>query len=157
MFAYGLRNPWRFAWDGQRIYIGDVGQSAREEINVLSVFEAGANLGWSVMEGSRCVAAGCVTAGLVLPVLEYTHAEGCSVTGGVVSRGGRVPALAGHYLYGDFCSGFVRSFRYTGEATDLRSWHSLRTDGLVSFGTDGHGDVYLVSIGGSVWRIESAP
>ncbi|HSJ28345.1 MAG TPA: PQQ-dependent sugar dehydrogenase [Acidimicrobiia bacterium] len=154
LFAYGLRNPWRFAWDGLRIYIGDVGQSTREEIDVLSIFEAGSNLGWSVMEGSRCVTAGCSTAGLVLPVVEYTHAEGCSVTGGVVYRGSSVPALVGHYLYGDFCSGFVRTFRYTGEAADARDWQSLRTDGLVSFGTDGHGEVYLVSIHGTVWRIE---
>ena len=155
LFAYGLRNPWRFAWDGRRIYIGDVGQGAREEVDVLSVFESGANLGWSLMEGSTCFVAGCSSAGLVLPVTEYTHSDGCSITGGYVYRGAAIPALQGHYLYGDFCSGFVRSFRYTGIAEEVRSWPALATGSLVSFGTDGADELYLVSIGGSVWRIDS--
>jgi hypothetical protein len=155
LFAYGLRNPWRFAWDGPRIYIGDVGQGEREEVDVISVFETGANLGWSLMEGSTCFIAGCSSAGLVLPVAEYEHSEGCSITGGYVYRGAAIPALRGHYLYGDFCSGFVRSFRYTGIAEDARSWPALATASLVSFGTDGAGELYLVSIGGSLWRIEN--
>lgn len=155
VFAYGLRNPWRFGWDGLRMYIGDVGQDRREEIDVISGFDAGANFGWPLMEGSLCFVAGCSPDGLVLPVVEYSHAEGCSVVGGHVYRGSAVPALAGHYFYGDFCSGFVRSFRYTGVASDRRSWPALSTGGLVSFGVDGGGELYLVSIGGSVWRIES--
>lgn len=155
LFSYGLRNPWRFAWDGQRVYIGDVGQNAREEIDVLSTFDVGANLGWSVMEGSACFDPGCSAAGLVLPVAEYTHDLGCSVTGGYVYRGSAIPELVGHYLYGDFCSGSVWSFRYTGVASEERSWPGLSTDGLVSFGVDGIGEMYLVSIGGTVWRIES--
>lgn len=153
MFAYGLRNPWRFAWDGQRLYIGDVGQSVREEIDVISIHEVGSNLGWSQLEGSRCFVAGCSAAGTVLPVVEYTHNDGCSVTGGVVYRGPAIPALVGHYLYGDFCSGFVRSFRYTGVASDLRIWPTLHTESLVSFGNDGSGEILVVSIGGGVWRV----
>ncbi|MDX1449208.1 MAG: PQQ-dependent sugar dehydrogenase, partial [Acidimicrobiia bacterium] len=153
LFAYGLRNPWRFAWDGQRLYVGDVGEGSREEIDVLSIYQAGANLGWARLEGSRCLVAGCSSSGTVLPVLEYSHDDGCSVTGGVVYRGASIPGLVGHYLYGDFCSGFVRSFRYTGEAAELRAWPSLQTSSLVSFGTDGFGEVYLVSIGGTVWRV----
>jgi hypothetical protein len=153
LFAFGLRNPWRFSWDGQRIYIGDVGQNAREEIDVLSVFDAGSNLGWSLMEGSRCYVTGCSTAGLVLPVAEYGHGEGCSVTGGLVYRGTAIPELSGQYFYGDFCSGFVRSFRYTGAASEGRSWPTLSTPSLVSFGTDGAGEMYVVSIGGTVSKV----
>lgn len=154
LFAYGLRNPWRFSWDGQRMYIGDVGQNAREEIDVVSIHDAGANLGWPLMEGTRCFVPGCSATGLVLPVSEYTHADGCSVTGGYVYRGTDLPELVGHYLYGDFCSGFVRSFRFTGVASEPRSWPSLRAAGLVSFGVDGRGELLVVSIGGSIWRIE---
>jgi hypothetical protein len=153
LFAFGLRNPWRFSWDSQRIYIGDVGQNAREEIDVLSVFDAGSNLGWSLMEGSRCYVAGCSAAGLVLPVAEYGHVEGCSVTGGLVYRGTAIPELSGQYFYGDFCSGFVRSFRYTGAASEGRSWPTLSTPSLVSFGTDGAGEMYVVSIGGTVSKV----
>lgn len=155
LFAYGLRNPWRFSWDGQRAYIGDVGQGAREEVDVLSVFEAGANLGWSLMEGSRCFVPGCSAEGLVLPVLEYDHGQGCSISGGYVYRGTSIPELAGHYFYGDFCSGFVRSFRYTGDAADARAWPALQTDDLVSFGTDGTGELFVVSLGGSVARVDA--
>lgn len=156
LFAYGLRNPWRFAWDGERIYIGDVGQGAREEIDVVSIHDRGANFGWRLMEGSICYVSGCSSNGLTLPVLDYDHGQGCSVTGGVVYRGTAIPALSGHYFYGDFCSGFVRSFRYTGGAEDRLSWPSLATGSLVSFGTDGAGEVYVVSIVGTVARIDPA-
>jgi glucose/arabinose dehydrogenase len=153
LFAYGLRNPWRFAWDGERMYIGDVGQNSREEIDVVSRFGAGANLGWPRMEGSLCLTGSCSGNDLVLPVAEYTHSQGCSVTGGYVYRGAAIPAADGHYFYGDFCSGRVWSFRYTGQASEQRTWPNLVTDGLVSFGVDGNGELYLVSIRGSVWRI----
>lgn len=153
LFAFGLRNPWRFAWDGERMYIGDVGQNSREEIDVISQFQTGANLGWSRMEGTLCLSGGCSDADLVRPVAEYSHSQGCSVTGGYVYRGSAIPAAVGHYFYGDFCSGRVWSFRYTGEASDQRSWPGLGTDGLVSFGVDGNGELYLVSIQGSVWRV----
>ncbi|MDH3517830.1 MAG: PQQ-dependent sugar dehydrogenase, partial [Acidimicrobiia bacterium] len=153
LFAYGLRNPWRFSIDGQRFYIGDVGQSAREEVDVISTFQSGANLGWSIMEGSVCFgASSCNKLGLALPVLEYTHAEGCSITGGVVYRGAAIPELSGHYLYGDFCTGFVRSFRYTGGVADTRQW-PFTVSRLVSFGVDGSGEVYVISLDGTVSRI----
>ncbi len=153
LFAYGVRNPWRFSIDGQRFYIGDVGQGAREEVDVISTFQSGANLGWSVMEGSLCFGAStCNKTGLILPVLEYTHAEGCSITGGVVYRGSAIPELDGHYFYGDFCKGFVRSFRYTGGVADARQW-PFTVGRLVSFGVDGSGEVYVVSLDGSVSKI----
>lgn len=153
LFASGLRNPWRFSVDGLRFYIADVGQGAREEVDVLSIFEAGANLGWSIMEGSLCVGSSvCKTTGLVFPVAEYSHDDGCSITGGHVYRGTAIPELDGHYFYGDFCSGFVRSFRYTGGTADARQW-PFSVGNLASFGTDGFGELYLISLGGTVSKL----
>lgn len=153
LFAYGLRNPWRFSVDGHRLYIGDVGQNAREEVDVVSIFQAGANLGWSIMEGSLCFGSStCNTAGLVLPVLEYPHPDGCSITGGYVYRGTAIPELAGHYFYGDFCSGFIRSFRYNGGIADAKQW-PFSVGNVVSFGTDGFGELYVVSLNGTVSKV----
>jgi glucose/arabinose dehydrogenase len=158
-FVYGLRNPWRFSFDGHRIYIGDVGQNAWEEIDVITTADAGANLGWPVLEGAHCYkpSRGCNGAGKVFPVAEYGHGDGCSVTGGYVYRGATFPELAGHYFYGDFCSGWVRSFRYGGSlgALDSKDWTaSLGTiGGLTSFGVDSSGELYVMSTGGTVWKI----
>lgn len=154
LFAYGLRNPWRFSFDSRRVYIGDVGQGAWEEIDVLSTFDAGANLGWSIMEGTHCYgAATCATGGVVLPVTEYSHSGGaCSVTGGYVYRGSAIPELVGHYLYGDFCAGWIKSFRYTGTAEDPRTW-GIAVGFLTSFGTNGFGELYVTSTDGSVRKI----
>jgi glucose/arabinose dehydrogenase len=162
IWAYGLRNPFRIAVDRPtgHLYTGDVGQGAVEEIDVQpSTSRGGLNYGWNVLEGSQCYrpASGCDRSGLVPPVYEYTHAEGCSVTGGVVYRGCRMPDLAGTYFFGDLCSGFVRSFRFAnGQATDLRSWtDGLRgIDSLASFGLDAEGEVYLVDLDGEVYRLE---
>jgi glucose/arabinose dehydrogenase len=110
IWAYGLRNPWRFSFDALTgdLYIGDVGQGAREEIDFQPASSSGGeNYGWRVMEGSLCFnpASGCNTSGKVLPIAEYDHNTGCSVTGGYVYRGSRYPLLRGHYFYGDFCTG----------------------------------------------------
>src|SRR5262245_28448844 len=110
IWAYGLRNPWRFSFDSltHDIYIGDVGQSNIEEINFQAANSSGGeNYGWSVMEGSSCFnpSSGCNQSGKVLPIAEYSHALGCSVTGGYVYRGSNYPSLYGHYFYGDFCTG----------------------------------------------------
>ncbi len=158
VWAYGLRNPWRFSFDGHRLYVADVGQGSWEEIDVLTTASGGANLGWSIMEGSHCFrpSSGCDQTGLVLPVFEYGHGEGCSVTGGYVYRGTGIPELAGHYFYGDFCSGWVRSFRYTGEGVaDGWDWSAdLGTiASLTSFGTDGTGELYVTSGEGTVHKI----
>lgn len=157
VWTFGLRNPWRFSFDGRRLYIGDVGQGSWEEIDVLAT--GGVNLGWSIMEGTHCYnpASGCDRSGLVLPVLEYGHGEGCSVTGGYVYRGSAIPELDGHYFYGDFCSGWVRSFRYAGDGiADRWDWSAdLGTiPSLTSFGTDGAGELYVTSATGTVYRIE---
>ncbi len=148
-WAIGLRNPWRWWIDGSDMYIADVGQGSREEISVVSMAAKSPNLGWVRFEGTECTGLGsCSTAGLTFPVLEYTHSEGCSITGGVVYRG-ELTQLNGHFLYGDYCSGWIRSIRVVAgsvvaeaDLTDLGS-----TFGLVSFGQDGSGNTYVIRAG----------
>jgi glucose/arabinose dehydrogenase len=162
IWAYGLRNPYRIAFDPATgdLYIGDVGQGAREEIDVgLASRSGGENYGWNITEGRLCFDPrdGCDRIGLTMPVLDYTHGEGCSVTGGVVYAGCRMPDLVGTYFYGDFCSGFVRSFRLVGGvATEHRDWTSdlEGVDSISSFGTDARGEVYIVDYDGAVYRLE---
>jgi glucose/arabinose dehydrogenase len=158
IWAYGLRNPWRFSFDAPAglLYIADVGQDSREEVNVVSTTAAGLNYGWRLMEGSACYnpTTNCNTSGqLTLPVHEYLHAEGCSVTGGYVYRGSAIPELTGHYLYSDYCRGWLRSFRLaSGVATEHRSWAGITVPLTVSFGHDGAGELYMIG-GSQVWRI----
>ncbi|MDH5422982.1 MAG: PQQ-dependent sugar dehydrogenase [Acidimicrobiia bacterium] len=153
-WAIGLRNPWRWWIDGSDMYIADVGQGSREEISVVSTTDTGLNLGWVRFEGSQCTGLGsCSTSGLTFPVLEYTHAEGCSITGGVVYRGD-LTQLNGHFLYGDYCSGWIRSIRVVGGSVvsegDLTSLGAAF--GLVSFGQDGLGNTYVIR-GGTVYQL----
>ncbi|MDX1448133.1 MAG: PQQ-dependent sugar dehydrogenase [Acidimicrobiia bacterium] len=152
LWSYGLRNPYRFWIDGDRIYIGDVGQNAFEEIDVVEIVHPGYNFGWPITEGLACFSprSGCETDGLTLPVVEYAHADGgvCAVTGGVVYRGTRVPELVGHYFYSDFCGGWLRSLRYDGAAAvDQRDWtEDVGVPGrVVSFGVDHEGEVYVLT------------
>jgi glucose/arabinose dehydrogenase len=162
VWAYGLRNPWRISFDRATgdLMIGDVGQNAVEEVDVgLASRRGGENYGWNIMEGSRCFspASNCPTAGLILPVAEYSHGEGCSVTGGYVYRGCRMPGYHGTYFYGDYCSALVRSFRLqNGAAVDQRDWTSALSrdvDAISSFGVDGDGELYIVDHNGEVFRI----
>jgi len=159
VWAKGLRNPWRFSFDGDLIYIGDVGQDAWEEIDVAPVASRGLNFGWSVTEGSHCYRAdGCDINAFHLPELEYDHTGGnCSVTGGYVYRGRAVPELAGTYFYGDYCSGMIASFRRDLEGIqETRVWSDTLgpVPGLTSFGLDGTGELYLTTADGSLYRIE---
>ena len=161
IWATGVRNPWRFAFDREAglLYLADVGQNALEEVNVVPAASAGLNFGWNVMEGSRCFspAEGCSRTGLVVPVLEYGHSEGCSVTGGYVYRGSRIPALRGHYFYADYCQGWIRSFRHQGgEALDRREWALGDVGSVLSFGEDAAGELYVLSANGRVYRIDPA-
>ncbi len=159
VWSYGLRNPWRFSFDGDDLYIGDVGQGAREEINVSAGPNAGRalNYGWRLMEGSACFnpATNCTSGALTLPTVEYTHDNGaCSVTGGYVYRGQAVPTIQGTYFYADFCAGFVRSFRFNnGSALEQREWPLLAAPSITSFGQDGLGELYILTTGGDVFRI----
>ena len=158
VWATGLRNPWRFAFDapGGMLYIADVGQESREEVNVVPATSAGRNYGWRNMEGLACYnpSANCDAAGgFTYPVLDYTHAEGCSVTGGYVYRGRAIPELEGHYLYSDYCRGWLRSFRHTGTtAGERRSWAGITVAQSTSFGQDGAGELYMIG-GTQVWKI----
>jgi glucose/arabinose dehydrogenase len=161
LWDVGLRNPWRFSFDRQTgdLYIADVGQSDREEVNVARQVDGGGrglNYGWAITEGLTCFGGGgCDRTGLTDPVLEYTHASGCSITGGYVYRGTAIPQLAGTYFYSDFCSGWVRSFRYAnGVVTGQTSWSTLEMGGNVtSFGEDAFGELYVLTSDGTVSRI----
>lgn len=146
VFVLGVRNPWRPAFDGEDLYIADVGQNQWEEISVITTDDAGANLGWNLMEGSECFReSSCDQADLVLPVHAYSHELGCSITGGYVYRGSAIPELAGSYFFGDYCSGRVYSFTYSGgRARDLVDWSEKwgRVGDITSFGVDSDGELY---------------
>jgi glucose/arabinose dehydrogenase len=158
ILLYGLRNPWRFSFDGATglLWIADVGQNAYEEIDrVDPASDAGANLGWSVMEAAHCFAdADCATSGLMLPVAEYSHDFGCSVTGGYVYRGEAIPDLRGWYLFSDYCSGTLFGIRADTEGV-VAPRVLLETGALVStFGEDADGELYLADIeSGSLYRV----
>jgi hypothetical protein len=151
VWAYGLRNPWRFSIDSGDglIYIADVGHADQEEINVLPIDEGGFNLGWSDVEGTRCFhVQDCDLANYTAPVITYSHEEGCSVTGGYVYRGTEIPELAGTYFYSDWCSQWIRSFKYAGgQVTEERDWSAdLGQLGQINtFGVDASGELYLAT------------
>jgi glucose/arabinose dehydrogenase len=160
IYSYGLRNPWRFSFDRETgdLWIGDVGQSAFEEIDGVSRGEgAGANFGWSAFEGEVRFNDDQTAPGHVPPVLTYGRELGCSVTGGYVVRDPELPTLYGRYLYGDFCEGELRSFtaRPGHEATDDRPLGPL-VSALSSFGEDTTGHVYVTSLDGPVYRLVPA-
>jgi len=162
IWAYGLRNPWRFTFDrqGGDLYVADVGQNRFEEVHAVRGAGRGLNYGWDIMEGQECFepSQGCDRDGLTLPVLVYDHGDGCSISGGHVYRGEAIPAIRGHYFFSDYCSGFVRSFRFDGSgATDGRRWTELEPTGgdrqVTSFGEDAAGELYLTTAGGGVYKI----
>jgi len=159
-WAYGLRNPWRFSFDRQTgdVYIADVGQGDREEVNYQSASsEGGENYGWNIMEGTACYDAppGCPTSGLTPPVHDYAHDPECSVTGGYVYRGSALPNLVGRYVFADFCATWVRSFRIAGGVAegleDLAD--VVPIERISSFGEDGHAELYVVSLRGTVYKL----
>ena len=164
IWAYGLRNPWRFSFDRLTgdLYIGDVGAKAWEEIDVQDASSPGGeNYGWSEAEGTECFRAGCDLTSFEPPFYQYAHttAPSCSgsVTGGYVYRGSALRGFQGVYFFGDFCDSVIRSFRPSGgAATELTTWSDLSAglSGLVSFGEDGDGELYVLSINdGRVYRI----
>ena len=159
VFAYGVRNPWRNAFDGNLLYVADVGQNVWEEISVIDVSaDAGANLGWRTMEGRECYPAGtmCVQGGMVMPIHVYGHDEGCSITGGVVYRGAALPALEGRYFFADYCNGVIQALRYEGGAATglVRTGDDLGSIGNVtSFGMDAAGEMLVLTDDGLVFRM----
>jgi glucose/arabinose dehydrogenase len=148
IWAYGLRNPWRISFDAltSDLYIGDVGQAAREEIDFQPASSTGGeNYGWRVMEGSLCFnpSSGCDKSGKVLPIAEYDHRTGCSVTGGYVYRGSLYPLMGGHYFYGDFCTGAFFSL----QGSPAGGWTVTPLGdtpySISTFGEDEAGELYL--------------
>jgi glucose/arabinose dehydrogenase len=155
IWAYGLRNPWRFSFDREtgELWAGDVGQNRWEEIDVI---ERGGNYGWNAMEGSHCFRPpeNCHSDGMIPPVWEYPlEDDACSVIGGYVYRGATIPWLTGVYVYGDFCTGQVFGLRYAdGEAVE----HKLLADTglrIASFGQDNDGELYVLSQGKGIFRL----
>ena len=154
IWAYGLRNPWRFSFDRQNgdLWAGDVGQNSFEEVNLV---RKGGNYGWNTLEGNHCFSprTGCDASGTLPPVIEYGANKGCSVIGGFVYRGKEIPALNGTYLYGDYCSGEIRGFRFqNNEATGDKL---LIDSGLniTSFGEDRNGELYVVTQRGRIYKL----
>ncbi|MBC6936067.1 MAG: glucose dehydrogenase [Chloroflexi bacterium] len=159
IWALGLRNPWRFSFDRAAgdLYIADVGQNAIEEVNFQPAGSSGGeNYGWNFLEGTRVYSRAAAPAGLTAPFFEYPHSEGCSVTGGYVYRGERLPDLQGTYLFGDYCSGMVYASRRDGAGI----WRTVRwldtNESISSFGEDEAGELYLVGHAGSIFRFEPA-
>ena len=158
VWAYGLRNPWRFSFDRSTgdLYIADVGQNTYEEVNVQAAASAGGeNYGWRIMEGLHCFnpQEGCDQAGLVLPIAEYSHdVGGCSITGGYVYRGLQYPALDGAYFFADYCTGYIWSLQRNGDQWLMtkRLESGLQ---ISSFGEDVNGEIYVINHGGAVYQV----
>ncbi|WP_456448453.1 PQQ-dependent sugar dehydrogenase [Deinococcota bacterium DY0809b] len=163
IWALGLRNPWRYSFDRATgdLFIADVGQNKWEEVDYVPApmsTSGGWNFGWNVMEGNHCFkpAKNCKRAGLVPPILEYGHDQGCSITGGYVYRGQAIPDLVGAYLYGDYCSGKIWAARWTGNRWESRLLLQTKLR-IGSFGEDAAGEVYVVDHGGgAVYRLVPA-
>ncbi len=158
IWAYGLRNPWRFSFDRDTgdMYTGDVGQSAWEEVDFqASGSSGGLNYGWNIMEGSHCYGADtCDHSGLTLPVFEYGHDRGCSITGGYVYRGSRLSGMEGVYFFADYCMGTIWGMRENGgeRTAEVLLDTSLQ---IVSFGEDRDGEIFVVDLGGAIYRLNA--
>ncbi len=157
--GYGLRNPWRFSFDSKTgdLFIGDVGEAKREEIDWRPRGAPPANFGWPRYEGTQAAKKVKLASGgpIVFPVLDWGHDKGCAATGGYVYRGQAVPAARGRYFFGDWCAGRVASFRLvSGKPQDLRV-APFRVPSITSFGEDAHGELYLVSEKGTIYRLTS--
>jgi glucose/arabinose dehydrogenase len=158
VWAYGLRNPWRFSFDRATgdLYIADVGQNLYEEVDFQpAASKGGENYGWRIMEGLHCYnpQEGCARSGLVLPVAEYSHdVGGCSITGGYIYRGSQYPTLQGTYFFGDYCTGYIWSLQRDGDQWQMtkRLEAGVR---ISSFCEDVNGEVYVVDHSGAVYQL----
>ena len=161
VWAIGLRNPWRFVIDRPSglVVIADVGQNLFEEVSVAPIEAPGLNYGWPVTEGLHCFRpkSGCDAEGITLPVVEVEHGDGgtCSITGGVVYRGEEIPELYGHYLFSDYCGGYLRSFPLDDLSQEPVDWTDQvgNAGQVVAFGTDAAGEVYVLTAAGPVLRL----
>lgn len=154
IYAYGLRNPWRFSFDSQdgTLIAGDVGQNQIEEVDII---ENGGNYGWDTMEGTECFepSSGCDQSGLILPIWEYTHNLGNSITGGYVYRGPTLDELTGRYIYGDFGSGRIWALDIS-DPENPSNTELIDSDlNISSFGTDAENELYICSFDGQIYRL----
>jgi glucose/arabinose dehydrogenase len=166
IWAYGLRNPWRYdvapganAPDVSDLWVADVGHERYEEVNAVSGNPGGTNFGWRTMEGTRCYPPGgtCDDDGIELPAHEYSHAVGCSVIGGFVYRGTAVPELVGHYVFADYCMGWLATLTGNESAGWVRhEWVIPAVGSIMSFGMDADRELYVLAESGIVYRIVSA-
>ncbi|MCA9000935.1 MAG: PQQ-dependent sugar dehydrogenase [Planctomycetes bacterium] len=169
IWAVGLRNPWRFSFDGSTgdMYIADVGQNAWEEVNFQPASSTGGeNYGWKCMEGNHCYGTAaqctCNSPTLVDPIFEYSHSSGCSISGGAVYRGNKIPGLDGTYFFADYCTNRIWSFKYDGvnltDYTDRTAELAPTTGSISSISAicaDQAGELYIMEVsGGEIYRIE---
>lgn len=155
-FVWGLRNPWRFSFDRETgdLWIGDVGERRIEEIDLAPTGTSGQNFGWSVFEGTECFASsGCDQTGFTPPVYEYTHDYGCAVTGGYVYRGHILPDLVGAYLFADYCTGYIWGLLPNGDGAYSVADYLETGTNPSSFAQDASGELYLVDLNGTIFRI----
>ena len=156
IYAYGLRNPWRFSFDPVTgwMWAGDVGQNSWEEIDII---EKGKNYGWRIMEGNHCYnpSSDCNTSGLTLPIWEYRHEDhgNCSITGGYVYRGTKFSELYGKYIYGDYCSGRIWALSYDGTNTATNTLLLKEDIEISSFGIDEDNELYICDLNGKVYKL----
>jgi len=157
VWDYGLRNPWRFSWDRETkdLYIADVGGGDFEEIDFEPAGKGGNNYGWVIMEGTECYGGGsdCNQEGLTLPVAEYTHEFGCSITGGYVYRGDNQKSLIGLYFFGDYCSGLLWALGKNANGDWVMSDPVETGLGISSFGEDRNGEIYVTDLSGGLYRL----
>ncbi|TXT58527.1 MAG: Glucose sorbosone dehydrogenase [Promethearchaeota archaeon] len=153
IFAYGLRNPWRFSFDTEtgELWTGDVGQNAWEEIDII---ESGKNYGWAIMEGMHCYQSNdCDQTGLTLPIYEYDHSVGRSITGGFVYRGETLSNLEGKYIYADYVVGKIWALSYEGNTAKDNQLLVEVDQAIPSFGVDRNNNLYFLSFDGYVYQI----
>ncbi len=163
----GSRNPWRFSFDAKTgdLYIGDVGQNLWENVFAVAATDTGHhNFGWNVLEGNHCFRTKeCSREGFTLPIADYPHDEGCSITGGFVYRGKALPQLDGRYFYADYCTGLLRSLTWTrGTTREHWDWKAaIDREGILaqvsSFGVDADGELYIVELTGSIYQLAARP
>ena len=159
IWAYGFRNPWRFSFDQETgaLWAGDVGQNRYEEVDVII---RGGNYGWNIMEGEDCyrMNTSCEAENLIRPIHSYPHENGsCSITGGYVYRGQRIPSLYGMYIYGDFCSGKIWGLSQSDGNTVLNQELLDSSTQIASFAEDNDGEIYILAFDGSNFRLEQTP
>jgi glucose/arabinose dehydrogenase len=155
IFAYGLRNPWRFSFDNETdlLWAADVGQNSWEEIDLI---ENGGNYGWPILEGDHCYnSLSCDKTGYISPIYEYSHDYGRSITGGFVYRGSNLPALVGKYIYGDYVSGTIWALEYTGDKVSNNEALTNLSYKITSFGLDANKELLICTLEGFIYELEN--